>query len=132
MMIARRLKAQREVGGAVQLEGTEVKVELNEEQEIENLVPKQVGVIRTSPSLINLSYSTLYVCSFCNLSIYILSFQFLLYHKINHRHTFDLLIFPLSYLPVNSDVFVFCSCYFYSLLICFGLKIDLSPGGNMN
>lgn len=44
MMIARRLKAQREVGGAVQLEGTEVKVELNEEQEIENLVPKQVGV----------------------------------------------------------------------------------------
>nr|XP_054756295.1 DIS3-like exonuclease 1 [Lytechinus pictus] len=41
MMIARKLKAQREVGGAVQLEGTEVKVELNEEQEIENLVPKQ-------------------------------------------------------------------------------------------
>ena len=42
MAIARQLKGRREAGGAVQLEGTEVKVELNEEQEIENLVPKQV------------------------------------------------------------------------------------------
>ncbi|XP_071489125.1 DIS3-like exonuclease 1 [Diadema antillarum] len=41
MAIARHLKARREVGGAIQLDGTEVKVELNEEQEIENLVPKQ-------------------------------------------------------------------------------------------
>ena len=42
MDIARHLKARRVVGGAVQLEGEEVKVELNEEQEIEDLVPKQV------------------------------------------------------------------------------------------
>ncbi|XP_072031507.1 LOW QUALITY PROTEIN: DIS3-like exonuclease 1 [Amphiura filiformis] len=41
MDIARHLKARRVVGGAVQLEGEEVKVELNEEQEIEDLVPKQ-------------------------------------------------------------------------------------------
>ncbi|XP_038076853.1 DIS3-like exonuclease 1 isoform X2 [Patiria miniata] len=41
MDIARSLKARRVVGGAVQLEGVEVKVELNEEQEIEDLIPKQ-------------------------------------------------------------------------------------------
>ncbi|XP_071794054.1 DIS3-like exonuclease 1 [Asterias amurensis] len=41
MDIARNLKARRVVGGAVQLEGIEVKVELSEEQEIEDLVPKQ-------------------------------------------------------------------------------------------
>lgn len=29
--------------GAIQLEGVEVKVELNEQQEIENLVPKQAS-----------------------------------------------------------------------------------------
>ncbi|KAJ8029401.1 DIS3-like exonuclease 1 [Holothuria leucospilota] len=40
--IASHLKAKREREGAVQLEGVEVKVELNEEQEIENLVPKQL------------------------------------------------------------------------------------------
>lgn len=39
--IASHLKAKREHEGAVQLEGVEVKVELNEQQEIENLVPKQ-------------------------------------------------------------------------------------------
>ncbi|XP_022099659.1 DIS3-like exonuclease 1 isoform X2 [Acanthaster planci] len=41
MDIARTLKARRVVGGAVQLERVEVKVELNEEQEIEDLIPKQ-------------------------------------------------------------------------------------------
>ncbi|XP_071964819.1 DIS3-like exonuclease 1 [Antedon mediterranea] len=41
MDVARHLKANRVKGGAVQLEGLEVKVELNEEQEIENLIPKQ-------------------------------------------------------------------------------------------
>ncbi|PIK57161.1 putative DIS3-like exonuclease 1 [Apostichopus japonicus] len=39
--IASHLKARRVHEGAVQLEGVEVKVELNEQQEIENLVPKQ-------------------------------------------------------------------------------------------
>ncbi|XP_033109550.1 DIS3-like exonuclease 1 [Anneissia japonica] len=41
MDVARHLKANRVKEGAVQLEGLEVKVELNEEQEIENLIPKQ-------------------------------------------------------------------------------------------
>lgn len=39
--IASHLKARRMNEGAIQLEGVEVKVELNEQQEIENLVPKQ-------------------------------------------------------------------------------------------
>ena len=43
MDIARHLKARRVVGGAVQLEGEEVKVEMNDEREIEDLVPKQVS-----------------------------------------------------------------------------------------
>lgn len=43
--IASHLKARRVHEGAVQLEGVEVKVELNEQQEIENLVPKQASCL---------------------------------------------------------------------------------------
>ncbi|XP_070541854.1 DIS3-like exonuclease 1 isoform X2 [Ptychodera flava] len=41
MHIARHLRSKRESGGAVQLEGVEVQVQLGEKKEIEDLIPKQ-------------------------------------------------------------------------------------------
>ena len=46
MQIARRLKWKREQGGALQLEGVEVQVQLDDTKKIEDLVPKQVWYTR--------------------------------------------------------------------------------------
>ena len=42
MNVARNLKANRTSGGALQLEGVEVQIQLDDTKKIEDLVPKQV------------------------------------------------------------------------------------------
>lgn len=48
MKIARRLKARRVCGGALELESVEVQVQLTETKSIENLTPKDVSQLTVS------------------------------------------------------------------------------------
>lgn len=48
MEVARHIRARRTVGGALELEGVEVQVKVDDTKNIEDLIPKQVKFIHGS------------------------------------------------------------------------------------